>query len=337
MEGSCSTVTRRRRRPGAPILILMALSCLVAARPASAQLTSLPDLTRRGVPSGTATASVVSLTMSDAISRGLEHNLAIIAADSRVGDAEGTRLRSLASLLPHVDGVVRQSSQILNVAAFGFTGFSGIPNLIGPFGVFDARLAVTTPLVDIAGMRELQSSRAGLDAERLTRDGTRETVVLVIGSLYLDAVADRARVEAASAQVRTARVLLQAAEDQRAAGVAAGIDVLRQQTQLQTASSREIDATNAFEQAKLRLARAIGLPPEQRFDLASRPAYVAAEAIDAEQASTIALDARPDIRAAEARLASARAERGAATASHLPSLHLDGDYGRLGSETSTAE
>ena len=44
--------------------------------------------------------------------------------------------RALSELLPHLAANVRESQQIISTTAFGFSGFQGIPNLIGPFNVF---------------------------------------------------------------------------------------------------------------------------------------------------------------------------------------------------------
>jgi outer membrane protein TolC len=51
--------------------------------------------------------------------------------------------------------------------------------------------------------------------------------VLVSANLYLEAIAAGARVEAAKAQLETARALHNQALDMKTAGTVAGIDVLR--------------------------------------------------------------------------------------------------------------
>ncbi|MEZ5316244.1 MAG: TolC family protein [Vicinamibacterales bacterium] len=318
---------------------LLAAALLLPAAPALAQSAAggTPPLTLRAVPATEVQPGEVALTLEDAIARGLQHNLAAIAAEADVDDARGAQLRSLSTLLPHVSGDVRQTRQVVNLAAFGFTGFPGIPDVIGPFDVFDARVALHAPIFDLEGLRELQSSRADLQADRATLGQTRETVILVIGSLYLEAVTDRARADAAQAELETARTLLQVARDQQAAGVAAGIDVLRQQAQLEAATARQIATANTFEKQKLALARAIGLPAGQAFALASHPEYVAAPAVDPDAALATALASRHDLRAALARVAAARAERQAAGASRLPSVHVDADYGRLGTAAASTE
>ena len=129
---------------------------------------------------------------------------------------------------------MRQSEQKLSTAAFGFE-FPGVPRVIGPFGVFDARLTLSTPLFDARAIGGVRAGRALVKAGQADLRDVRETIVLAVGTLYLQAQADAARVESARAEVTTAEALVGLASDQKTAGIVAGIDVLRQQVQLQSA------------------------------------------------------------------------------------------------------
>src|SRR5262249_50832055 len=94
-----------------------------------------------GVPTGTSTGAVMTISVAEAIRRAREHNLGVLTGEEAVGRAQGGRWRALAELLPNVNGRVSESRQIINLAAFGFSGgpgtpFEGIPPLVGPFNVF---------------------------------------------------------------------------------------------------------------------------------------------------------------------------------------------------------
>jgi outer membrane protein TolC len=304
---------------------------------ARAQTTSPPDMFLHGVPSGSATTTTIQLSLADAISRGLDHNLAVILQQSRSTTSEGQRERDLSALLPQVFGGVRQSAQVVNLAAFGFSGFAGLPQVIGPFGVFDARVFLTTPLYDAVASGTYQESKSLATADTHADRNIRELVVLAVGSVYLEAVADEARVSSSKSQVATADALARLAEDQRSAGVIAGIDVLRQQVELESARARLITAQNALEKQKLKLARAIGLPLDQAFELADHPTYTPAPPMTLDAALSIAYATREDLRSAEARVEAAAASMRSARGNSLPSLHFDADYGGLGSSVSTVE
>ena len=315
-------------------VLVVSLSLLVPAGLATAQ--SL-NLSGQDVPAPSTAATSLPLTLADAIHRGLEYNLAIIVSETRVGAARSARLQALSGLLPHVSADANHTTQVLNTAAFGFSGFGGLPSLIGPFNVFDARVNISAPLVDVAALRGIRAERARTTAAEADRDDVRETVVLAVGNLYLRALSDRARVTAARAEVSTAEALAGLASDQQTAGLVARVDVIRQQVQVTAARARLITAENMLAKRKLDLARAIGLPADQPFELADPAMYSAAPAFSIDALVTEAALHRPDLRASRARVDAAQAEKQAASAERLPSLHFDANLGALGPSVSTAE
>lgn len=318
-------------------VLLTLLAALATAPVVRAQSPATPDLFLHSVPTGQPSGTTLPLSLADAVKRGLEQNLGVVLEQARVDASGGKRVRDLADLLPHVSAGVRESGQVVNLAAFGFTGFPGIPQVIGPFGVFDARLFLSTPLYDAVALGTMRESRELERAEAFTYRNVRELVILAVGNAYLEAVADSARVDSAKSEVATAEALAKLADDQRAAGVVAGIDVLRQQVQLESARARLITTQNTFEKQKLKLARAIGLPPGQGFELTDRPKYAAAAPIDLETAVAQAYASRDDLKSAEERVRAAEAARQAARGNAWPSVHVDADFGALGSSVSTTE
>ena len=80
-----------------------------------------------GVPTGTATAEPIPLTILGAITRSLEHNLGLLNAEEGVAHAHGTKWTALADLLPNVGGRVFENRQKVNLAAFGFPLPPGYP------------------------------------------------------------------------------------------------------------------------------------------------------------------------------------------------------------------
>lgn len=317
-----------------PTRRLLAAACL-ALTPLAAQAQDVAAI-HRGVPAGTASPAPIRLSLADAIERGLANNLAVVLEQQRLTGTKSQRLEAMSALLPHVSASVRESEQVLSTAAFGFS-LPDLPTVIGPFGLFDARLSLSTPLFDARALGGLRAGRAEERAGLADLATVRETVVLAIGTLYLQAEADDARADAARAQVETAEALVRLAEDQRTAGVVAGIDVLRQQVQLQSARARLIAAENASAGRKLTLARAIGLPAGQQFVLSDSAVFTPAPSMTPGQAVAEAHAHRPDVRAAQARVDAARSARRAEAAAALPSLHLDADIGALGNRASDVD
>ena len=65
-----------------------------------------PDSFRGSVPSGTASAQTLRLSLSEAIERGLRFNLGLVESGQEVRAARAARLRALAELLPNLSGGV---------------------------------------------------------------------------------------------------------------------------------------------------------------------------------------------------------------------------------------
>jgi outer membrane protein TolC len=284
-------------------------------------------------PRATATADTIPISVKDAVQRALQHNLGLLLQEEAVKDAHGARWRALASLLPDVSAGAGSSRQIINLDAYGFPGE---PSIIGPFNVFDARVYVSQPLVDLRAVNDARAASARERAETLGVRTARDLVTLVAVNLYLESVAAASRIEAAHAQQDTADALLKQATDMKQAGIVAGIDVLRAQVQLQNQRQRTIRAENDFEKSRLQLARAIGLPPGQAFTLTDRIPYAPLAEVTLESALKTAFESRADYLAARERLAAAEASRRAAAVDRIPTLRLDADYGAIGQTPSDA-
>src|SRR5438105_12857833 len=71
------------------------------------------------VPSGAASPDVLSLSMREAIQRGLKYNLGVLTNQDNVDIAAVERRRSLSALLPNVYGGVTQHSLQNDLVAFG--------------------------------------------------------------------------------------------------------------------------------------------------------------------------------------------------------------------------
>jgi len=285
------------------------------------------------VPRGELTATPVALSIKDTISRALERNLGLLLQEESVRSSRGARWRALEDLLPNISGSVQQRRLVLNLEAYGFPAN---PSIVGPFNVFDARIAISQPLIDLSAFNDARASSLNLHAEQLGVRSARDLVTLVSVNLYLETVTAASRVEAAHAQQRTAEALLQQASDLKASGLVAGIDVLRADVQVQNQRQRSIVAENDLEKAKLQLARAIGLPPGQAVTLTDTIPFAPLPPLALETALKDALEKRPDLLAAHDRLAAAEAASRAAKSELLPSLRFDADYGTIGQTASGA-
>jgi outer membrane protein TolC len=289
------------------------------------------------VPTGTATSEPISITVLDAISRGLEHNLGLLNAQEAATRAEGGRWTALADLLPNVSARLAENRQTVNLAAYGFPLPAGTPSLVGPFNVFDARVAVSQPVLDLKAINAARAESHNIAAARHTVRSARDLVVLVVANLYLQSLASASRVQSAEAQVQTAQTVFDQATSMKANGIVAGIEVLRAEVQLGSERQRLTAARNDFEKSKLQLARVIGLPPGQPYTISEELPFVPFPELTLEQALERAYANRPDYLAAQERVKAAEADRQSAIGEWLPSVRVNADYGRIGLTPSSAE
>jgi outer membrane protein TolC len=127
------------------------------------------------------------------------------------------------------------------------------------------------------------------------------------------------------------------AVDLKAAGVVPSIDVLRAEFQLQAQRQRLIVVENEVAKEKLALARAIGLPLGQKFELVDAAPYAALVEKPLGDLLAEAYDKRSDLKSATAALGAAEANRRAILGEALPSFRFTADYGDIGNTVSTSK
>lgn len=283
------------------------------------------------VPSGAPTGTVLQLSLSDALDRGLKYNLGVIESDVATRTTRAERLRSLNELLPNVNASISQTVEQVNLRALGLKiPIAGFPVIVGPFGIQDARGSISQTLFDWNSVEKLRASNERLKASRNSYKSSRDLVVLAVANAYLQVIADSSTIESQQAQLATSRALYQRARDQRTAGVAARIDELRAQVELQTQQQRLIAARDQQSKDMLGLARAIGLPAGQEFRLTDSVPYTPLEGVSLDKALQDAYAGRPDYLSAQLEVQAAGLSRKAAVAENFPTVTSAADYGAIG-------
>ncbi len=61
-----------------------------------------------------------------------------------------------------------------NLAAFGFSSFPGVPSVIGPFNLFDARARYSQTVVDFKLLHELRSAAEKITASTYAQLGSEQ-------------------------------------------------------------------------------------------------------------------------------------------------------------------
>jgi outer membrane protein TolC len=312
---------------------LVTAACLATTAPAAAQdrpVVNVPGQFLGGVPEGTLSAEPLQISIADAIKRALGHNLGIRQSQSALDAARSQRAQAVADLLPNIRGAVTETRRKNSLEAFGFPLGPTFPRVVGPYNLFEARVYGTQPLLDLAALNDARAETHRVNAAEHTYQGSRETVVLVTANLYLQALAAAARADSARAQQETAQALYTQAQDLRQSGIVAGLDVVRAEVRLMSDRQRATSASNDYEKMKLQLARIMGLPIGQEYKLVSNIPDVPVPEMTLDEALQRAYRDRPDYLAAQERVHAAEATRQARLSGHLPTVHVNADYGVLG-------
>lgn len=282
-----------------------------------------------GVTAGKATGETMDLSLDDAIQRGLKNNLGAILSGTQTAAAKAQRLTQLQSLLPDVEFNAREALMQVDLAAQGLR-IPGFPTIIGPFGYTDLRASLSWSLLDLKALHTYMAAKHQFKGAELSAQDARDMVVLTVGNAYMLVLADEGRVSSFQAQVATAKVSLDQANASHEAGTAPRLDVLRAQVDYQSLQQQLIVAQDNLEKDKLSLARAIGLPLEQKFNLTDKAPYAAFDQVDVDATIKQAKANRKDLAAMMEQTLAAEEQRKAATADRYPTIKADADYGDIG-------
>jgi outer membrane protein TolC len=313
---------------------LLHASCRLNAQEAPPQapgVSSAPTASsfQGSVVTGEVSTQPIDLSLDDAIERGLKNNLGVILNGTQTATARAQRLSQLQELLPSVDFSAKEAVMQTDLAAEGLR-IPGFPTIIGPFGFTDLRASLSWSLVDVKSLRAYLASRHDFRAAQLTAQDAQDMVVLTVGNAYFLVLADETRVSSVEVQVATAKVSLDQAIANHQAGTAPLLDELRARVDYQSLEQQLIVASNGLEKDKLALARTIGLPLAQKFNLTDKVPYAAFDQLDVDAAVREAHLERKDLAAMIEKTKAAEEERKAATADRLPTVKFDGDYGDIG-------
>jgi NodT family efflux transporter outer membrane factor (OMF) lipoprotein len=257
-------------------------------------------------------------TLTSLVERALERNQKIAASAARLRQAREISNQARSLYFPDIDlGIAAERSK------FRFRGPGGGASLQNSFTVpadFDYELDVWGKI-----RRQVESATASEDAAGETLTALRLSVAGEVAQTYwaLRAVdADRA-VLARTLEIR--RRALELLTKRRDAGSISGLDLARAETEVATAEADRIK----LDQTRLELVNALAVLTGSTATGSSVP-----EITDLPKPPPIPVSVpsellrqRPDIRAAERRVAAANADIGVATAAFYPSFSISASSG----------
>jgi outer membrane protein TolC/preprotein translocase subunit SecF len=320
---------------------IAAMSPAVSAAVVVAALGLAMSVPLRSVGAQTPSASVVRLTVDDAVALALRQGYATRLATARVASAEAHEHGATADLLPQLSvsgNHLRSSGRTTIVVPRGALGdeSSGAPLPAadrrfdqGAAAVTYTQLSLTQPVTQLWRIRQAQNLASAQTMSAVAERARAESDVrLAIERLYASALIARAREHAADVAIRATQQ--QGVDVEQA--VAAGINVSAQ-TLGATASTLDAEfvkmaAADSASDAESELRSALALAPGTHLELVAPELRAEALAsLDVYLAKGLA--ASPDVAAASAALEQAKHAAALARADYIPDIGVGVTYTML--------
>jgi len=275
------------------------------------------------------------LSLRDAIQAAIDNNVNVLLLKERIAAAQAQADASLGALLPNVSGYVSGRNQTVNLAAFGLpanrlSGLGMTRSVTEPFEVYDARATLVQNIFSLSLIQRWRAAKAGVDVAGLEAEVTKRDVMATVGLLYVEALRADEAVKAREADIELSRQLLKLAKDRKAAGIATGLDVTREEVHLENNKQRLLVSQNEQESARLNLIRALGITFDVRLVLTDELKFVPVDPGRTEDVLTTAREQRVELKAQENRQKLAALSLSSVAGERLPSLSLNGEYGWIG-------
>ena len=288
-----------------------------------------------GAVESTSSPPDLRLSLHDAIQASIDNNATVRLLKERIAAAQSAASTSLGAMLPNVSGFLNGRSQTVNLAAFGLpperlSGLGLSRSVTDPFEVYDARASLVQHLFSLSLIQRWRAAKTGIEVATLEAEIAKRDVMATVGLLYMEALRADEAVKARWADIELSQQLLKLAQDRKAAGVATGLDVTREEVQLENTRQRLLVAQNDHESARLNLIRALGIDFDVHLVLTDSLTFVNVVHEKPDVALATAQENRTELKAQANRQRLASLSHSSVESERVPSLSLNGDYGWIG-------
>lgn len=260
-------------------------------------------------------------TLDRLVTTALSDDLDLRQAEARIREARALRDRAAGGYAPTVgaSGSVTRRGQSEN----GPLPIGSIPGIERNQTIYEAGFDAAWEIDLFGGTRRaVESASASVQAAQADADGVRISVAAEVARGYLTLRGAQRELAARESSVETLRQTLELVRRRFDVGDAAQADVDAAQARLAAAAAGLPAIQARLRAAALGLAVLLGQPPERELDLLDTTAPEVTLAPIPVGARADILRRRPDVRAAERRLAARTADIGIATAELFPKLSI---------------
>jgi len=279
-----------------------------------------------------AVTTAAPMTLRDAISYALDNNPSVASQYAAARAAEHALAQSRANAFPTVTGELQ--------SALGKSeNYGGAYAVIGiqQQSVFSQNTAQigTSYNLTTGGLAFLQldSARASAEQAEEALTSTENQIATTVTNAFYTVVQKDAIVDVDASDLHYQDALVDAATAKEHAGVAAGVDVLRAQVNQAKSASTLVGARADVDDAREDLAQTIGAPLDQSFIFPKEIAQPKLPSQSVDTLEDIALNARPDVKAARDAVSAAQFTRKGWDRELFPTVQIGAAIGNQFSPT----
>jgi outer membrane protein len=272
------------------------------------------------------------MTLPQAVTYALNHSQTVAQQYANVTAAEHTLAIQRATAYPTVDG---QLQSILG-KSMNYGGSYAAVGLVQQ-NVFSQNTAQigTNYTLTTGGLAFLQlaSDRAAAAHAEQTLASTEDQIAATVTNAYYNVVQKKAIVTVDNSDLHYQNVLVTDAKVKEHAGVAAGVDVLKAQVNQAKSASTLVGARADVDNATESLAQTINAPLDQQFVFPSQILQPNLPNGSVDTLEEIAMNSRPDVKAANDAVASAKYTRQGWNRELFPTVQIGASFGSQVSPT----
>ena len=279
-----------------------------------------------------------ALDFKTAYEAALQHDATILAERAAAQAAQERLPQALSQRRPSLSLSAGQNRNHLESQTANMLGQRSVSERY--YDSNNAALQLRQPLYRPAILAQIKQARAQVQDADAVLDVNENDLLERVAQAYFDALLGQVQLDLASAQKTAFAAQLQSAQKGFAAGVGMRTDVDEAQARMDLAHAQVLQAQQALDLARRRLALLLGVPVAQLVQLADldtqRFAPSAPVPTSAEQWIALAEESSPQLQALRARLRAAQAEVDKAQAGHKPTLDVVATVSRSDSDSVTS-
>lgn len=277
-----------------------------------------------------ASEKAMTLSLSQALTLARERNVEVIVSQERVVQSMDRLTQARSAFLPQVNGSASLTRQTKNLKAFGID-IPGNDAVVGPFNTFDARVAVSQTLLDVAAIQRLRAVRNGRLVSQDELAKANEDAMALVATLYVEAQRAEERAGLGAALLKTEQKRLEIAQASEGIGAGSAMDLLSARSNIADARNQLAQSKTQALSARLDLAAALGIPEERPIRFTSSRKDLLLLKTPTEGEALASASTHPNVKIAAGNVRQREIERSVEKADFFPRVSVGADYGASGS------